>query len=300
MTRLRLSRTLWFYPLVGALLGCFYVLLDEGILDQTVNASPALDIMHEFVDAIFPVLFGIAAGIAVNLFQKQLRINRSLSLKKDKLERELLLSMLISQILHEIQNPLHNISAAFETNEELTSEKKQIIKRNLDRLAELKKKYGGWEWSERFDPEEPLLFRAWLETWLADKMGHQLSASNVQYSSDIKNVKIFAHPVLVERIFLTLFENAMEAMERSDAKGTLRVEASEEEGSVLIRILNNGSPFPDEALKAQGNRPVQSRHGLGLGLLLANKILEQIGGKLKLSNEGGTSVVTLTLPGRSA
>lgn len=281
-------------------MGFSYVLLDEGILDQTVNASPALTIAHEFVDAIFPVLFGIAAGIAVNLFQKQLRINRSLSMKKDKLERELLLSMLISQILHEIQNPLHNISAAFESEEELTAEKKQIIKRNLERLTELKKKYGGWEWSERFDPEEPLLFRPWLETWVADKMGHQLSVSDVQYSSDVKNVKIFAHPVLVERIFLTIFENALEAMERSGTKGTLRVEASEAAGGVSIRILNNGQAFPAEALEALGNRPVQSRHGLGLGLLLANKIMGQIGGKMRLSNEDGASVVTLSLPGQTA
>jgi hypothetical protein len=33
---------------------------------------------------------------------------------------------------------------------------------------------------------------------------------------------------------------------------------------------------------------------------LANKIMGQIGGKMRLSNEDGASVVTLSLPGQTA
>ena len=302
MSKFNLSQVKWSYVFIGGAIGLFYVVLDEGILDHIHDTSPLIVITHEFVDGFLPILLGISAGIIIGFFQKQLRINQSLSLKKEKLERELILSMLISQMLHEIQNPLHNISAAFENAEaSMTAEKYEIIHRNLERLNELKKKYGHWEWASQLNPEEPMLFKPWLKAWMEDKINSQLSALDIHVAMEIKNVRLFVHSILLEKIFMTLFENAFEAMEKTDKKKLLFVDAQAVPGeSVRIRISNNGKPFPEEVLKIQGSRPVQSHHGLGLGLLLLNKILEQTGGRMTLSNEADTSVVTLLLPGENA
>jgi signal transduction histidine kinase len=302
MLKFNLPQVKWSYVFIGGAVGLFYVVLDEGILDYIHDTSPFIVITHEFVDAILPVLLGIAAGIIIGFFQKQLRINRSLSINKEKLEKELLLSMLISQMLHEIQNPLHNISAAFENAQEsMTGEKYEIIRRNLERLNELKKKYGHWEWESRFNPEEPLLFKPWIKIWVEDNISPQLKSLDIHVALEIKDLRLFVHSILIEQIFMTIFENAFEAMENTDKKKLLCVDARIVSGEgVRIRVSSNGKPFPEDVLKIQGSRPVQSRHGLGLGLLLLNKILEQIGGKMTLSNEADRSVVTLLLPGESA
>lgn len=294
----------WSYAVVGGFIGVLYVILDEGILDQVSSQGASLLIAHEFLDAIFPVLLGISLGMGIHFFKKQKRMNRSLSLKKEKLEKELLLNMLISQMLHEIQNPLHNISAAFEdTQGTLTAEKFEIVKRNLGRLNELKKRYGNWDWAENLEAEEPIDFKSWMASLIEDRIGFQIKGPDIHLTQSIDAVSVRVHPVLLEQIIITVLENAFEAMQSALPRRLVRIEAGLAglSGSrVLIRISNNGSPFSADVLAAQGRRPVASRHGMGLGLLLLNKAVEQVGGKISLSNEGGLSVVSLELPGARA
>ncbi|OGW91309.1 MAG: hypothetical protein A3D28_02340 [Omnitrophica bacterium RIFCSPHIGHO2_02_FULL_63_14] len=294
-------RALWLYPLLGALAGLAYVLLDEGILDER-QLPAAGAVLHEFLDAILPVLLGICVGFGVYLFRRESHLNTRLSLKNDRLRQDLLFHALISQILHEIQNPVHNLSAALEDPGGIDSaEKRELIARNLERLRHLKTRYGklGPE-LERIDPDEPLAFRPWFERLMDEKLRFQLRAAGVHWTQELEPVRVFVHPMLMEQALLNLFTNAIETLEKlrpEERRLALRAGASAD--GVEIRMTNEGT-FPPEVLEAQGARPVESRRGMGLGLLLLRTIVEQVGGSLKLVNESGHAEVILALPGERA
>lgn len=291
-------RARWLYPLIGAIVGMAYVLLDEGILDETPLPAAGV-ILHEFLDAIVPVLLGACIGFGIHLFRRQAHLNTRLSLKNDRLRQDVLFHALISQILHEVQNPVHNLSAVLEEPQGADSpEKKELVARNLERLRRLKTQYGRLVPAlERLDPSEPLAFIPWFERLMDEKVSFQLRSAGVHWTREFEPARVFVHPVLMEQAMLTLFANAIETLEgRPPDERRLSLAVKAQGRFVEIRMANAGA-FPGEALEAQGLKPVESRNGMGLGLLLLRTIVEQVGGTLKLTNEQGQAVVRLTLPG---
>jgi nitrogen fixation/metabolism regulation signal transduction histidine kinase len=103
---------------------------------------------------------------------------------------------------------------------------------------------------------------------------------------------------------LTLFSNAFEALDKVSAEQralSLRTVTGDGQPSqVMISLKNTHSFFSEEALRNQGKKIAASRHGLGLGLLLVNRMIEQVGGKLKLENLKDGAMATIALPGERA
>lgn len=294
----------WLYPFTGALLGGFYVLLDEGILDTLSENSALFLILHEFVDAIFPILCGILAGIGIFLFRKQSRLNSRLSLRNDRLQKDLLLNTLISQILHEVRNPIHNIQACLEDYEEkLPPEKVELIRRNIEKINQLKKQYGKWDnLFDEIDPSQSLEIKNWLESFLDEKIAFQFKEYGVSFEKNIENVVIFMHPLLFEQALLTLFSNAFQAVQNNPSGKrniVLSIKCSENNpDKIEILFTNNGTLFPKLVLENQAKKPTEGSAGLGLGLLLLRKIVEQCGGNLALSNTANHAVVAILLRGK--
>ncbi len=306
MPRFFFRKEFWFYFAAGTLVGLAYVWIDVGILDESSVSHGALSAAHEVFDTLFPVLSGISISLGIFFLRQISRLNKSLSLKKARLEKELLFSTLISQMLHEIQGPIHNISAVFEDSEkEMSQEKMSMVRRNLDRLTELKKQY-----SERnlglaaINPEEPVYFKKWLQPFVEDKIRSLMEKSRIRYEESAEPVILNIHSVLLEQVMLTLFSNALEALESVPAEQRelfLRAKVSSETPSLVeISMKNRGSFFPEELLERQAKKPSSSRHGLGLGLLLVNRMIEQVGGKMKLENTRDGASVTIFLAGGRA
>jgi signal transduction histidine kinase len=104
----------------------------------------------------------------------------------------------------------------------------------------------------------------------------------------------------VEQILLNLLGNAIKFTE----KGSVHTECRLREGEVLVRVADTGigikesdrdSLFkPFQQIDAQNNRRYE---GTGLGLSICQKLLELMGGKIRVESEWGKgSVFSFTLP----
>lgn len=293
----------WLYPLTGGVLGLVYVIVDEGVLDWMATPNSLINIIHEFMDAVLPVLLGISIGFGFAAFKRLSRLNSRLSLKTQTLEKDLLYNTLISQMLHEIQNPIHNISAVFEDADSgLTEEKLGIVRRNLARLTELKKQYGEREgYLDAIDNEESISLKEWVAALIEDKLGAQLHRENIRLHDKIAPMHVRVSPLVLEQIMTTILSNALEALKNSPPENRdifiTAVQPAPDARLITIQVSNGWGSFPDSVTLSQGRRLSPSKHGLGLGLVLLNRMIEQIGGTIRLENLPKGAQVTLTLPG---
>ncbi|MEI8345420.1 MAG: ATP-binding protein, partial [Candidatus Omnitrophota bacterium] len=249
-----------------------------------------------------PVVFGILVGCGVNVLARQKRLNKQLSIQNTRLQRDILITTMISEFLHEIRNPVHNLTAVLEDNQQgFTETQREIIRRNLGRFEEITSQYKKWNsLFDTIDPRQTVDFRRWLANFIDDKIQDRLQKLGIHYRQELGSFKIHMHPVLLDQAFITLFENAFAALTDVPAEKsiTLSAKTAHFDGSTLaeLKMINNGRLFPEEVLKHQGHSPVTSRAGTGFGLLLLRKMVDQVHGQLSLANDDGKAVVTLLIP----
>jgi len=293
-------------PLLGGLIGVLYSILDEETVKQWLGVkTPGIVVFyHNVLDWFLPVILGILIGLGINVMRKQVRLNKALSLQNVQFQRDLLVTTLISQFLHEIRNPIHNLSAALEEGQSvLPPEQNQIIQRNLERFEEISSQYKGWDSIfNHIDPRESFLLQPWLEVFIADKIQAKFREINVHFSQEIEAVKIKMHPILLEQSLVTLFSNAFEELSRMQGPRGLRLSVHwlSTDKKIELKIANTSRGFSAEVLREQGRRPVASRNGTGLGLLLLRKIVEQVEGEMILANKQERAEIRLLIPGEKA
>lgn len=293
--------TKWRYAFIGAFAGICYILVDEVFLDHLEQAPWSLVFLHGALDFCLPVLLGIFAGLAIHFIQRQHRLIQRISLDHEESQKELLFNLLISQILHEIRNPLHSISAALdEVLKDIPVEKREIIQRNLKRLEDLKLHYSNWDsLLEKIELNQSLSIKNWYQQFFEDKLSSQIKELQIKYQELLEPLSLQIHPMLLERLLVSLFSNAFEALSHvpiheRELQFEVRTDSEAMEWGVM-RIRNCGAYFPVNILESQGAKVASSSHGLGLGLLLVRKMLEIIGGRLRLFNDSAGAVVEISI-----
>ncbi|WP_229359222.1 sensor histidine kinase [Halomonas salipaludis] len=133
----------------------------------------------------------------------------------------------------------------------------------------------------------------------------RLSAANVQVERRFTEQEVWVRADLVrlEQVLVNLIGNALQAMsETPDPRLTLSVERHGDE--VLIGVADNGPGIAEEHLgrlfepffttKSPGN-------GLGLGLSISSRIIDDLGGSLNAINRpAGGALFTIRLPADAA
>jgi signal transduction histidine kinase len=94
---------------------------------------------------------------------------------------------------------------------------------------------------------------------------------------------IWCDPDMMARVFLNVILNAVDAM--PDSNGCLTIEVHLEGQSVVITFSDNGRGLSEQALKRLFTPFFSEKaRGVGLGLTIANKIVQGHGGKIDAAN----------------
>jgi signal transduction histidine kinase len=210
------------------------------------------------------------------------------------------LGQLSAGLAHELRNPLGTIKASAEmlqrnvtTENEVAREVAGFITEEVDRTNSLITRF--------LDFARPLQLRIdtadltqTLDRAVAavEREGHQTSIYK-NYSPEIPPFPFDAE--LLERVFFNLIQNAVQATQPG---GTVTVKTRESGGSVEVSVIDRGSGIEPQNLSSIFNPFFTNKpQGVGLGLAIVSKIVDQHGGKIAVESEPGKgSVFRVLLP----
>ncbi len=219
--------------------------------------------------------------------------NRLVELQEDvrKQERQAMFGRIAAGLVHDISHPIQNIGSSCkliqkmyddldyrETFKKTVERELVVIKRVLDDLRNIARPIP----LERFPVD---LNRTVAEA--AETMEQHAETAGLTLRTELspETIYIEGDVFALGRVYRNLILNAIQAT----APGGLIVVATEARADrVQIRIYDTGCGIPPERLAAVFEDFVTTkRRGLGLGLAISRKIVEQLGGKISVASEVG-------------
>ncbi|HEX6464128.1 MAG TPA: sensor histidine kinase [Vicinamibacterales bacterium] len=208
-----------------------------------------------------------------------------------KQERQVMFGRIAAGLVHDLSHPIQNIGNSCklilkmwedaeyrDTFRRMVEREMQVVKRVLEDLQNIAKPIP----LERFPIELNRSVGDAIESMqpLAETAGVTLKAELAPDPLYIEG-DVFA----LGRVYRNLVVNAIQAT----APGGLVVAATEPQGDrIQVRIYDTGCGIPADRLQAIFEDFVTTkRRGLGLGLAITRKIVEQLGGKITVASEVG-------------
>jgi two-component system NtrC family sensor kinase len=128
-------------------------------------------------------------------------------------------------------------------------------------------------------------------------IGKITNVSKVDFTIDApgEEVSIEVDPEQMERVFMNLFSNAVDAMKK---QGKVTVRVSREEGMIRITVSDTGAGISREDMDNIFDPFFTTRErGTGLGLAIVFNIIKKHGGRITVESEKGKGTdFTITLP----
>ena len=219
--------------------------------------------------------------------------DRLVELQEDirKQERQVMFGRIAAGLVHDLSHPIQNIGNSCklilkmwedaeyrDTFRRMVEREMQVVKRVLEDLQNIAKPIP----LERFPIELNRSVGDAIESMqpLAETAGISLRAELTSEPLYIEG-DLFA----LGRVYRNLVVNAIQAT----APGGLVVAAVEGQGDrVQVRVYDTGCGIPADRLQAVFEDFVTTkRRGLGLGLAITRKIVEQLGGRISVASEVG-------------
>lgn len=126
-----------------------------------------------------------------------------------------------------------------------------------------------------------------------------MNQKNISYDADLVEVTIYANECLLYEVWANVISNAVKFTESG---GSIHIRLRAKENLVQVTIADTGIGMSDEELEQAFERFYRTKstgqEGTGLGLPIAQAIVERHGGSIRLdsvSNEGTTCTVVLPL-----
>ncbi len=211
----------------------------------------------------------------------------------------------VALLSHHIKNLLHALGAGIDVvemglNREDVQRAKDawpMVQRNLERINGLILNMLAFSKSR-----EPLLENVNVNHVLGECLElveRQADEREVAIMRDLDDVPpIPADTAGLNRAFLNLVNNALDAVENGSGVITIASKYDSMHRNVIVRVIDNGSGIPPEDIE-QIFTPFYSskgHRGTGLGLAVAKKVIEEHHGKIEVASEvsnGATFTVTL-------
>jgi PAS domain S-box-containing protein len=210
------------------------------------------------------------------------------------------LGVLAAGIAHEIRNPLTGmkmivqlLASEFSTDDQ-RREPLGIIQKEIDRLEGI---IGNLLDFAR--PTKPKAVEVKVSEVIDDcylLVKNQLKKQGIKFSKsfDPDCPKITGDPDQLKQVFINIMTNAIQALQPG---GNLKVEIKCQDQSLVIAFEDDGSGIPASRLQDIFNPFMTTKEdGTGLGLSMAQRIVEEHGGRIEVQstpNEGSTFYVFL-------
>ncbi len=232
---------------------------------------------------------------------------RDLELKKK--EAELMhskklasIGTLASGVAHELNNPLNNIHISAqilrrEMGPNCPSIVHETVEDILNQSIRVKKTVGDLlEFARYKDPRFVQTNLVEIIQRTFNQVKRLTPTDRIHFTLDAPPmVELAADPVRMERVFLNLFTNAVDAME---GKGELKVSISAGEDSVRVVVRDTGRGIPGERMEKIFDPFFTTKDkGTGLGLSITYNIIKNHHGTIRVeSTEGRGTTFSILLP----
>ncbi len=210
---------------------------------------------------------------------------------------------------HEVRGPLNNIALGVqylqsrlrEADEPLREAVSKILT-EANRLSTLMNEMLAW--AKPVDPHFELLYLKPLLERLLGRWHGKILQRNVHVTlvADDNCPPVMADAMHLERIFVNLIDNALQAM-RAGGDLSIRVEAPDAatpstQREILIRISDTGPGIPDDLKRRVFDPYFTTRpNGTGLGLAICRRLVTVNRGAISVESFPGTGTIfTVTLP----
>lgn len=218
------------------------------------------------------------------------KIRNELELK----ERLISLGEMAANMAHEIKNPLGSISGAAQMLKSSNPENKEegellsIIHKESLRLAEVLDNFLRFVSPQK--PEKHLvnLYEVVLEvcTLFKNSPLFQEKKLNLNFEYFSKEIFINVDSNQIKQVLWNLLHNARKA---SEEEGEIRVSLAKMEKWIIVEVSDKGVGMPkSEIEKIQEPFRKGFEQGVGLGLSLVTRIMEQHGGKIEIDSKYGS------------
>jgi len=230
-----------------------------------------------------------------------LRELKSLEKAVERSERLASMGRMAAGIAHEIRNPLSSIRGLaqylrnkFEENSE-SREYATVMINEVDRLNHVIQDMLNFA-----KPHEPKLVLIDISEIVSHSLKLVKSELNekevkVVFENNTSRVIALADSVLLTQVFLNLFINAVDAI---DKDGLLQITLSEDDYSIFIEILDDGRGIKKENITKIFDPFFTSKQsGTGLGLAIVHRIVENHKGEITVSSSiGEGTTFTIKIP----
>jgi len=145
----------------------------------------------------------------------------------------------------------------------------------------------------------------WVESIVSDTLevvGKSLAYSNIEVVKDFdERQKITTHPRELMQVFMSIFNNAKEALVESGTKeAQIVVEIKDREDGVVIKVSDNAGGIQPELLDRIFDPYFSTKHeknGTGLGLYICKIIIEKhLNGTIRATNSDTGALFMIRLP----
>ena len=263
-----------------------------------------------FKQLVKPIKSKDEVGTLIQTFNE---MEEQLAQREEELERknkELLQSQklaaigtLASGVAHELNNPLNNIyisSQVLEKEIDDTSPQnlREVVKDIRGQTLRVKRIVGDLlEFARGRDPEFKEIELNKLIADAYNLLGKSINLEKISFvlDSDPQGALICADPEQMERVFINLFNNAVDAM---SGEGDLIVKIDQDKESVKINVSDSGKGMPVETAEKIFEPFFTTKDkGTGLGLAIVFNIVDKHDGKMSIeSKEGKGTTFTIILP----
>jgi two-component system, sporulation sensor kinase A len=213
------------------------------------------------------------------------------------LDRLSVTGQLAAGVAHEIRNPLTSLKGFSKLLQTCLDKEKQadylsIMMNELDRIDTIVN-----EFMSLAKPQAVQYVKEDLKLILDSTINiihPQAIMHNVQIITDYpeKNIMLLCNPHQLKQVFLNFLKNAIESMSEG---GRIHIDIQKNgAGNVLVSIADEGTGIESDRLRYLGTPFYTTKDkGIGLGLTVSNKIIQEHNGTMKIVSEKGKGTTVI-------